>query len=135
MGKPFMKPFLLSLFLALLLSSTANAQTTQRFTVAGSFTDNNGSGSDAETEVRLYRCAGVGCVPTVKVQTLPANSAVFVDTIDNDVGGVSYTFGLTAYNSAGESPMTTATIVSPKIITIPNAPSGILLTVTGVEIK
>lgn len=116
------------------LSANALAATIplQTVNVEFVFTDN----SNNEDGFRVYRCAGIGCIPTVEIKTLPANTTTFSDTILGDVGAASYTYAVSAYNSAGESASrATATIVTPAIIEIPSAPAGLIATIRGVTIQ
>lgn len=123
---------LAGLLFAVLAGSVSSATIpTQTVTVEFTFND----ASNNEDGFYVYRCAGVGCVPTQRVQTLPANSAGFTDTFSNDVGGASHTYGLSAYNSAGESGKVTVTILTPVIIVIPNAPAGLIATIRGVTLQ
>ena len=122
------------LLLALAGLSEAATIPSQSVTVNGSFAHSNDA-YNAEDGFRVYRCAGVGCTPTTLIQTLPANTFTFTDVIDGDVGGASYTYGVTAYNAKGESDKALVTIITPAILVVPGAPSGLIATVVGVQIK
>ena len=128
--------------LALLLLSLALAGLSESATIpvqdveiAFSFTDNSNSVTDQEDEFRVYRCAGRDCIPTVQILTLPRNTTTFTDKILGDVGGAFYTYGVSAFNAKGESGQALATIVTPAILVVPGAPSGIVATIRGVTIK
>lgn len=128
-----MKKLSLAILLCVLAVVTVvyAATPTQTVNVQGMFTDN----SNNETGFHLYRCAGQGCDPTIRVTTLPANSTSFTDILVNDPGGQVYVYGLSAFNDAGESTKSTAVYTSPMIVVIPNAPGGILFTTVGTKIQ
>ena len=125
------------LLLSLSLAGLSEAATIplQDVTVEFSFTDNSNAPYDSEDGFYVYRCAGVGCAPTTVIMSLPANTTKFMDTIMGDVGGASYTYGVSAFNKTGESGKATLVVVTPAILVVPSAPTGIVATVVGVVIK
>lgn len=117
------------LYLVAFVAVALSATPTQTVTVQIGWTDN----SDNEDGFRLYHCAGAGCTPSL-VATLAANATQTSHTIIGDPGGRPSTYGLTAFNAAGDSAMVTGQLTSPVIVIIPGAPAGINLTVIGVTI-
>lgn len=105
------------------------ATPTQTISVQVAWTDNSAN----EDGFRLYRCAGVNC-NLIPVGTFAANTVQAVDIIQGDTGSQVYTYGLTAFNSVGESPRATAVFTTPALVSIPGAPVGINLTVIGVTV-
>lgn len=124
---------LIAALVGISISAAAQASTIPTQTVQVEVTFNDLS--DNEDGFRVYRCAGVGCVPTAEIKALPANTTTFTDTITNDVGGASHTYGVSAYKGTAESAKATATILTPAILIVPNAPSGLIATVRGVTIQ
>lgn len=125
------------LFLALFGAGEALAQTvpTQTVQVQLTFQDN----SNDEDGFHIYRCFGVGCIPTERVSTMQARQGtgpvMNTEFIANDPGGRTVGYAVSAFNSVGESAKTaTAYVVTPTILLAPNAPSGINAVVVGVTI-
>lgn len=124
------------LFLALLGANDAFAQLpTQTVQVRLDFQDN----SDNEDGFYVYRCFGVGCIPTERVSTMaprPGTGPVMnTEWITNDPGGRTVGYAVSAFNSVGESAKSaTAYVVTPTILLAPNAPAGINAVVVGVTI-
>ena len=130
-----MKICLLLLTLFLAIPASAATIPLQDVEVSFVFQDNSNSATDQEDEFRVYRCAGRDCIPTVQILTLPRNTTTFTDKILGDVGGASYTYGVSAFNAKGESDKALVTIITPAILVVPGAPSGLIATVVGVQIK
>lgn len=126
-----MKRFLMALSLALSMFAGAAqaAQVTQTVTWQVSWQDN----SSDEAEFVLLRCQGAGCTPAF-VKSLPANTVSTTDSVSGDTGNLLYRYQVEARNSAGAGRSAIVDITSPAIVTIPNAPSGIMAVTVGVTV-
>ena len=122
---------MLTAALAFTAKAKAASAPTQTATFRLTWTDN----SNNEDGFRIYRCQGASCTPTVQIGSVGANVTTYDDAIPNDLGGVTYTWGGSAFNSAGESSKATGSATSPIILAIPGAPSGVAATVIGVKLE
>ena len=115
----------------ILANSTEAAAVTQTAHFRLTWTDM----SDNETGFNVYRCLGATCTDDVKVGSTVTNVAVYDDYIAGDSGNLTYSYYVTAYNTAGESgPSNVVAGTTPAIVVIPNAPTGIIATMVGVTI-
>ena len=116
-----MKTMLRSIFLFLSLSCLAMAQ--HSATVSWSWAQGTG---DAAVGYHVQRSATTGGPYTVIATVSPATVLSYVDNAV--VGGQTYFYVVTAFNSAGDSPLSNeAKAIIP--ITMPVAPTGLTATV------